>query len=275
MLFYTLVRRRAPFPRAGMHTSRVLASGFGFFKHSAWGAPKASEPEEQPAQAKEPPVPAPAPLSAPAQAREAPKPASAHARGPAVQPRSRAATGDPRETGKAAKPSGGTGVPRGKDLARSRLMDKISRRVDRQREKEGGPQRAARDEEIQAATVALVGEDGTPLGNRPLREVLDGMDREQHTLLMVDPHQQPPVCRLFQRKIMYDREKRARKVKAAQHRTTKVHTIRLRDTIDAHDLDIKCDRLAAFLAKGQRVTVTIQGTRGGGPERRRLVGERI
>ncbi|KAJ2714234.1 hypothetical protein H4R19_001835 [Coemansia spiralis] len=274
-VLYSLLSRRAHLrglaaaPCARLHAGRAAAAGgFGFFKHSGWGAPAASDPKPE-----EPPAPLqtselPAPVKArepPVQAREFPTPL--HRRAPAAQTRDR--DQPVRATSK------GTGVPRGKDLARLRIAEKIERRMEQQRERETGPQRAPRDEEIKATMVSLVGEDGAQQGIHRLDEVLSSMDRKEHTLVMVDPHSQPPVCRLFQRKILYDREKRARKAKAAQIRTTKVHTIRLRDSIGDHDLEIKCDHLAAFLAKGQRVSISLQKAKRSDGSRIRLIGDRI
>ncbi|KAJ1934651.1 hypothetical protein EC988_008740, partial [Linderina pennispora] len=67
---------------------------------------------------------------------------------------------------------------------------------------EPGNERAARDEEIQSAVITLISLEGVVEGARPLAQVLRELDRDQFTLMVVDPQQTPPACRVFSRKLL-------------------------------------------------------------------------
>ncbi|KAJ1941225.1 hypothetical protein FBU59_003561 [Linderina macrospora] len=122
----------------------------------------------------------------------------------------------------------------------------------------GEKERAARDEEIHAAVITLVSVDGVVEGARPLSQVLRELDRSQFTLVMVDPHQEPPVCRVFSRKLLYERERAVKKQKKTVAKAAKPQVVRLNANIGDHDFEIKVRKVVEFLEKGRRVTVQIE-----------------
>ncbi|KAJ1847595.1 hypothetical protein LPJ70_001453 [Coemansia sp. RSA 2708] len=165
---------------------------------------------------------------------------------------------EPKAAGKP-RPPRVSAVPLGKQQTQSRIQREIEQRKARVRKQEAGqPRRAVRDEEIDASMVSLVAEDGSAQGVQPLATVLSRLDRDQYTLVLVDAHADPPVCRVFQRSLLYDHEKRARKQAQEQKRKMKVHMLVLRSSIGEHDVRIKCNKLVAMLAKGLRVAVTVE-----------------
>ncbi|KAJ2782764.1 hypothetical protein H4R18_002081 [Coemansia javaensis] len=191
------------------------------------------------------------------------------------RPRDEWAAGAPQEAGARA------GFARGKELAQQRIQKQIQRRLEAAQARAdggggGGAGRALRDEEIQAPVIAVVDESGAALGEQTPQQALSGLDRSQQTLVMVDAGQDPPVCRIFPRRQLYEREKRAKKQAAAQQRTAKTQSIVMRDCVGDHDLEIKCRRLCEMLQKGRRVTVVVERPRrAAGPDRRAALGAAV
>ncbi|KAJ2631841.1 hypothetical protein IW137_004760, partial [Coemansia sp. RSA 1287] len=137
-------------------------------------------------------------------------------------------------------------------------------------------ERAPRDEEITAPMIMLVSEEGVPQGVHPLKTVLRGLDREQYTLVMVDSTEEPPTCRIYLRKILYDREKNARKQNSDSKRKSKAQMLQIRSSISDHDIEVKCNKLISMLEKGRRVTVVVERAQNEqGKDRRNAVGETI
>ncbi|KAJ2107830.1 hypothetical protein IW146_007123 [Coemansia sp. RSA 922] len=163
-------------------------------------------------------------------------------------------------------PSGATATPRsrppmlsGKALLQQKIQERIKERLDKVRKEDsGGQERAARDEEIKSAIITLISEEGVVLGAHPLAKVLHEMDRAQNTLVLVDPQQDPPACRVFSRKLIYERERLARKQRKATPKQPRPQTIVLTESIGVHDLQIKINRAQEMLAKGKRVTMVIE-----------------
>ncbi|KAJ2454054.1 mitochondrial splicing system protein [Coemansia sp. RSA 2336] len=148
--------------------------------------------------------------------------------------------------------------PSGKTIMQERIMKQIQNRLKERQKTDGKTERAPRDEEISAPMINLVSEDGVVEGVHPLTSVLSRMDRELHTLVMVDQHADPPTCKIYSRKLLYEREKQARKQVNAQNRKVKQQIIVLRSNIGEHDLEIKCNRIIGMLKKGRRVTVQVE-----------------
>ncbi|KAJ2724335.1 hypothetical protein GGI07_002014 [Coemansia sp. Benny D115] len=181
-----------------------------------------------------------------------------------------------------AKPAVGTvvrpaapAVPRGKALLQERIQERIRQRLEKVRREERGGQheRAPRDEEIKHAMITLILEDGTVDGVHPLAHVLRTMDREQNTLVLVDGSADPPSCRVFSRKLLYERERQARKA-ARKSTTTKLHLMQVKVTISENDLATKLRKASRVLEKGGRVEVEVTRVNNK-PDCRAEIGRRI
>ncbi|KAJ1823980.1 hypothetical protein GGH91_001596 [Coemansia sp. RSA 2671] len=147
----------------------------------------------------------------------------------------------------------------GKALLQQRIQERIKERIEKVRKEEsGGQERAARDEEIQSAIVTVISEEGVVLGAQPLAKVLHEMDRSLYTLVLVDPQQDPPACRMFSRKLIYEKERLARKQRAAAPKKPRPQTVVMSESIGRHDLLIKIGRARDMLAKGKRVTMVVE-----------------
>ncbi|KAJ2279912.1 hypothetical protein EV176_001286 [Coemansia sp. RSA 451] len=165
----------------------------------------------------------------------------------------------------------------GKLQMQEALQKQIEERVARTRKQTPTKsERAPRDEEITAPMIMLVSEEGVPQGVHPLKTVLRGLDREQYTLVMVDSTEEPPTCRIYLRKILYDREKNARKQNSDSKRKSKAQMLQIRSSISDHDIEVKCNKLISMLEKGRRVTVVVERAQNEqGKDRRNAVGETI
>lgn len=76
-------------------------------------------------------------------------------------------------------------------------------------------------------------------------------------LVVVNPNINPPIAKLIDyAKELYRQEKAKRKQKAKQ-RTIELKEISLSIKIDKHDLDTKTKRAQDFLAKGNKVRVSV------------------
>ncbi|KAI7822102.1 hypothetical protein BX661DRAFT_200517 [Kickxella alabastrina] len=168
-------------------------------------------------------------------------------------------------------------IPRNKAILQDRIQQKIQQRLTqvRQESASNAQERSPRDDEIVFPMITLITEDGTISGTHPLRHVLSTMDRSEHTLVLVDPQRSPPACRLFSRKLLYEREKQARKAKKVAMRGSKPQVVTMGEGIGEHDLMVKMRKAGEMLAKGKRVTLVVERKRSErGVEKRALVGEK-
>ncbi|KAF9201269.1 hypothetical protein BGZ49_008471 [Haplosporangium sp. Z 27] len=119
--------------------------------------------------------------------------------------------------------------------------------------------RFRRDEEIKSPWIQYITPEGNQ-GQKRLAHVLKSFDRSQYYLIEVDSSASPPVCKLFSKKILYQKAKEAKQAKKANAPTTK--ELQLNWGTDKHDLDHKLSKFRAFLEKGHRLEIQINGKRG-------------
>ncbi|KAJ2082629.1 hypothetical protein H4R24_001459 [Coemansia sp. RSA 988] len=140
----------------------------------------------------------------------------------------------------------------------------------------GSMSRLPRNEQINATMISFVSLDGKREGECRLDDVLRTMDRDLHVLVQVDSSQQLPVCRLFLRKVLHEREKISRKKMNQQKKMTKEQTIEMTAAITDHDLAIKKKKIANILKRGRRVVVIIElKSKDFSVDRRNIIGESI
>lgn len=103
----------------------------------------------------------------------------------------------------------------------------------------------------------MVGETGEQLGIFPLREALRVAAEKGLDLVEVAPTAKPPVCRLMDYgKYKYEQSKREREARKKQKVIT-IKEIKLRPTIEQHDLEVKKKNAIRFLKDGDKVKVTV------------------
>ncbi|GJJ68587.1 translation initiation factor IF-3 [Entomortierella parvispora] len=120
--------------------------------------------------------------------------------------------------------------------------------------------RPRRDEEIESQWIQYVTEDGQMGGQKTLSSVLRTFDRSKYFLIEVDSSANPPICKLFSKKEMFDKAKALKQAKKASTTTTK--ELQLNWGTDTHDLNHKLTKCRGFLEKGYRLEIQVNGRKG-------------
>ncbi|KAF9363794.1 hypothetical protein BGX34_003299 [Mortierella sp. NVP85] len=121
------------------------------------------------------------------------------------------------------------------------------------------PDRARRDEEINAQWIQYISNEGN-MGVKRLSAVLQSIDRSQYFLIEVNSRTNPPICKLVSKKELYQKAKAEKQAKKANELSKK--ELQLNWATDPHDLDHKLTKFKSFLEKGYRVEVQINGKKG-------------
>lgn len=122
------------------------------------------------------------------------------------------------------------------------------------------------NEKIKASEVRVILPDGKQLGIKPLKEALEIATSYGLDLVEVNPHVNPPVCKIINySKFKYQQEKQM-KEHLRKQRLLQPKEIRLRLSISPHDYEYKINHVKEFLMKGHLAKVTLL-LRGGEIER--------
>ena len=105
------------------------------------------------------------------------------------------------------------------------------------------------NEQIKDKEVRLIGPDGEQLGIVSSREALKRAEEAELDLVKIAPKAKPPVCKIIDYgKYRYELARKEKEVKE----------IRLSPNIEANDLNTKMNSARKFLAKGNKVKVTLR-----------------
>ncbi len=114
------------------------------------------------------------------------------------------------------------------------------------------------NEQIRDREVRLVGEDGEQLGIMSAREALKIAAEADLDLVKIAPKAQPPVCKIVDYgKYRYEQTRREKEAKKKQ-KTVELKEVRLSPNIDTNDMNTKVNNAKKFIAKGNRVKVTLR-----------------
>ncbi len=114
------------------------------------------------------------------------------------------------------------------------------------------------NDDIRSPKVRLIDDDGKQLGIKTLEEAKDIAYKKNLDLVEVAPQANPPVCRIMDYgKYRYEQSKKEKLAKKKQH-TIKVKEIKMTPNIYKHDYEIKVKKAKEFLAKGNKVKITIK-----------------
>ncbi|PVU91663.1 hypothetical protein BB559_004042 [Furculomyces boomerangus] len=133
-----------------------------------------------------------------------------------------------------------------------------------------------KNEEIRDEVISLIDELGVQKGNQSTREVLGGLDRSKHVLVLVNRESKPPMCRIFDKQYLYERNKLGKKSYGGDSKLGEVSgrvsverknglrkgavkhkQIEISANIGENDLKVKTKKLVEFLTSGYRVEVKI------------------
>ena len=121
------------------------------------------------------------------------------------------------------------------------------------REKEVEINEAIRDREVR-----VIGADGSQLGVMSTRDALRAAEEKNLDLVKIAPQAHPPVCKILDYgKYRFEQQKREKEAKKNQ-KTFEIKEVRLSLNIDTNDFNTKVAQAAKFLAKGDKVKVSIR-----------------
>ena len=113
------------------------------------------------------------------------------------------------------------------------------------------------NEQIRAAVVRLIDENGQQVGVVPAEQALQQANETALDLVEVSPNAEPPVCKILDYgKYLYQQRKRESEARKKQQHV-QIKEIRLRPKTDQHDRGIKMERARKFLEQGHRVQVNL------------------
>ncbi|MFW0777027.1 MAG: translation initiation factor IF-3 [Rickettsiales bacterium] len=111
---------------------------------------------------------------------------------------------------------------------------------------------------ITAPSIRLVDENGNMIGVVKLEEALSKAEYAGLDLVEISPNAEPPVCKILDYgKHRYEAQKKAHEARKKQ-KVVQIKEIKLRPTIDKHDLDIKLNRALKFLEGGDKVRISMR-----------------
>ena len=114
------------------------------------------------------------------------------------------------------------------------------------------------NEQIRDREVRLIGADGEQLGIVSSREAQKIADEAGLDLVKIAPNAKPPVCKVIDYgKYRYEQARKEKDAKKKQ-KTVELKEIRLSPNIEANDLNTKMNAAKKFLAKGNKVKMTLR-----------------
>ena len=114
------------------------------------------------------------------------------------------------------------------------------------------------NEQIRDKEVRLIGEDGEQLGVVSISEAMRLAEQAELDLVKIAPTAKPPVCKIVDYgKFRYEQARKEKEAKKKQ-KTIEIKEIRLSPNIDTNDLNTKISAAKKFIAKGDKVKVTLR-----------------
>ena len=125
------------------------------------------------------------------------------------------------------------------------------------------PQKPKTDEprinhEITAASIRLIDAKGNMLGVVTSKEGMRSAEAAGLDLVEISPNAEPPVCKVMDYgKYKYEAQKKAAEQRKKQ-KVIVIKEIKLRPTIDKHDLEVKMRAVHKFIEEGDKVKFTLK-----------------
>ena len=114
------------------------------------------------------------------------------------------------------------------------------------------------NEQIRDKEVRVIGEDGAQLGIMSSREAMKLAQEAELDLVKIAPTAKPPVCKIIDYgKYRYELARKEKEAKKKQ-KIVEVKEVRLTPNIDVNDLNTKVNNAKKFIAKGNKVKVTLR-----------------
>ena len=114
------------------------------------------------------------------------------------------------------------------------------------------------NEQIRDKEVRVIGTDGEQLGIMSAKEALKLEEEAGVDLVKIAPTAKPPVCKIVDYgKYKYELTRKEKEAKKKQ-KVIETKEIRLSPNIDTNDLNTKINAARKFIAKGDKVKVTLR-----------------
>lgn len=114
------------------------------------------------------------------------------------------------------------------------------------------------NEQVRDKEVRLIGENGEQLGIMSAREAMKLAREADLDLVKIAPNAKPPVCKIIDYgKYRYELARKEKEAKKKQ-KTMEVKEVRLSPNIDVNDLNTKANQARKFIAKGDKVKVSLR-----------------
>ena len=112
--------------------------------------------------------------------------------------------------------------------------------------------------QIRDKEVRVIAENGDQLGVMPVKEAMKLAQEAELDLVKIAPKAQPPVCKIIDYgKYRYELARKEKEAKKKQ-KTVEVEEVRISPNIDTNDLNTKVNNAKKFIAKGNKVKVTLR-----------------
>ena len=114
------------------------------------------------------------------------------------------------------------------------------------------------NEQIRDKEVRVVSESGEQLGIMSARDAMKLAQEAELDLVKIAPTAKPPVCKIVDYgKFRYEQARKEKEAKKKQ-KTVEVKEVRLSPNIDTNDLNTKMNNAKKFIAKGNKVKVSLR-----------------
>ncbi len=111
---------------------------------------------------------------------------------------------------------------------------------------------------INVPRIRLIDANGNMLGIIPTLEAIRKAEQVGLDLVEIVPGAEPPVCKIMDYgKYRYEAQKKAHEARKKQ-KVVQIKEVKLRPTIDKHDLDIKLKNTFGWLEEGDKVKFTLK-----------------
>ena len=112
--------------------------------------------------------------------------------------------------------------------------------------------------QIRDKEVRVIAENGDQLGVMPVKEAMKLAQEAELDLVKIAPKAQPPVCKIIDYgQYRYELARKEKEAKKKQ-KTVEVKEVRISPNIDTNDLNTKVNNAKKFIAKGNKVKVTLR-----------------
>ena len=114
------------------------------------------------------------------------------------------------------------------------------------------------NEQVRDREVRVISSNGEQLGIMSSKEAMKLAREAELDLVKIAPNAKPPVCKVIDYgKYRYDLARKEKDAKKKQ-KTVELKEIRLSPNIEANDLNTKMNAAKKFLAKGNKVKITLR-----------------